>query len=60
MGHYHAGFHCLLNNGDFFLRCFTLMELLPSKIPVISKLELVLDIYPNLFFILRYIQGLVF
>ncbi|MCM4402104.1 hypothetical protein MMS19_25825, partial [Escherichia coli] len=32
----------------------------PSKIPVISKLALVLDIYPSLSLILRYIHCLAF
>lgn len=31
MGHNHAGFHCLLSNSDFFLRYFTLTELLPQQ-----------------------------
>ncbi|PAZ93821.1 hypothetical protein APX86_27030, partial [Escherichia coli] len=32
----------------------------PNKTPAISKLELVLDIYPNIPLILRYIYCLVF
>ncbi|MEF5937494.1 hypothetical protein U9021_22710, partial [Escherichia coli] len=32
----------------------------PNKTPAISKLELVLDIYPSLSLILRYIYCLVF
>ncbi|EIG83231.1 hypothetical protein BvCmsKSP011_00307 [Escherichia coli] len=31
MGHRHTGFHCLLNNGDFFLRSFTFTKLLPQQ-----------------------------
>lgn len=36
------------------------MKVLPSKVSVISKLELALDIYPSLSLILRYIYCLAF
>ncbi len=37
-----------------------LVRTFPNKTPAISKLELVLDIYPSLSLILRYIYCLVF